>query len=164
MERNCDGSDPRIMDAISRASKNSNCSLCLGARPASGQCEATLGVLRWPHVVCGKSSSASSWISLLGNSSIDQVSELMTCDGDIGEAKVSGQFILNHFSSLASPIHSFDLHMFTEQLLCIRCCHKSWGRVSMKTSLPWDLVPGGEGVHLWTKEWESSLLPWDKLF
>ena len=100
-----------------------------GARPASGQCEATLGVLRWPPV-CGKSSPASSWISLLGNSSIDQVSELMTCDGDVGEKmKVrTGRFILNTlFPHSLLHIHSFDLHIFTEQLLCVRCCHKSWG-------------------------------------
>ena len=38
MERNCDGSDPRIMDAISRASKNSArlASLCLGQGQPQG--------------------------------------------------------------------------------------------------------------------------------
>ena len=78
----------------------------------------------------------------MGNSSIDQVSELMTCDGDVGEKmKVrTGRFILNtlfphsllHIHSFDLHIftehHSFDLHIFTEQLLCVRCCHKSWGQ------------------------------------
>lgn len=98
--------------------------------------------------MCGKSSSASSWISLLGNSSIDQVSELMTCDGDIGEkAKVrTGRF---YFRSSFSPFSfSTFIHLIYTCLLSSYYVSdaviKSWGRVKHENMSSMGLSPGGE--------------------
>ena len=126
-----------------------------GAGPASGQCEATLGVPRWP-LVWGKLSRASSWISLLGNSSIDQVSGLMTCDGHDNRhgqnifnrhwAEKESQHRQGYFDSYLSRtsfstfIHLIQ-HIFTEQLLCARHCPKFWGiQWSMQTACPMGII------------------------
>lgn len=77
----------------------------------------------------GKSILCKLIVSLLGNSSMDQVSgtdDVMM--ETLGESESqSGQvYFESSFPSFKLfHIHSFDLHMFTEQLLCVRCCHKS---------------------------------------
>lgn len=138
-----------------------------GARPASGQCEATLGVLRWPHVC------VEIILCKLMDFTIGQLFNrpgFWTDDmwwrhwGWKRKSERAGLFWTffssSSFSTFIHLIYTCLLSSYYVSDAVIRA-GVEW---SMKTSLPWDLVPGGEGVHLWTKEWESSTPSWDRAF
>lgn len=157
------------MDAISRASKNSAklASLCLGQGQPQGNVRPHW--VPWGGLMCV-------WKIVLCKLMDFTIGQLFNRPGfwtdDMwwrcwGESESQNRqvYFESSFPSLASP-HSFICftHIYWAATMCQMLSLELGVEWSTKISLPWDLFPGEEGVHLWTKEWESSLLPWDKAF